>query len=463
MEAVALVSLVAAAASLTKVLASGSESLYSFVQASRVVDSRVESLYKETTALARTLNAITVALSSPRIQSAETAQEEYGELWKTLEESIKACDIIAKQIDGEIRDIRPEKPGFFRNSVSQYKLKLKDENLDRLRAQVHTHGQTLSICLETINLINGIASPDRIIDTLSAKIDDLTVTLKKEGYFDDSVSSSHSTSLLAQGVAVNQRDASGLNALQYACTNCHDETISVLLGRADPNVTNEEGLTPLHSAASRGLEGIVSILLRCSRTNADAVNDRNETPLHMACYGNVPGCVAALLEAGANLNIRNKQGELPLHLASYHGHAECVRLVLANTRAQADEKNAWGETGLHLASSNGHAQTVERLLERADPNAADNEGNTPLHRAAFKGHANVIEQLLSHKADPTIRSDFGQSPLDIAIRKKFESAAAVLREAQREATRTDLSGTENAPTTKQDSDIKAQSLDLQPL
>lgn len=202
--------------------------------------------------------------------------------------------------------------------------------------------------------------------------------------------------------------------------------MSILLSRADPNAPNEDGLTPLHLAAKRGLDSIVLQLLQCAHTNPNATNNVSETPLHHACYLNKPGCAAALVSAAADVNIKNKWGELPQHLCSFHGHIECTRALFDSPKVQPDGKNAWGETALHLASASGHIPTVEFLLEHANLDAQDNEGKTPLHLAAFKGNARMVEVLLK-KANPSVCNDYGQLPVDIAVRKGFENVVEVLR------------------------------------
>ena len=199
------------------------------------------------------------------------------------------------------------------------------------------------------------------------------------------------SSLITQGIAIDQRDGFGNTTLHYACSNGHDETVSVLLPHADLDAANEDRLTALHLATRRGLDTIVMKLLECSQINVDAINTQAETALHHACYLNKPGCVAALVQAGADTNKKNKHGELALHLSSYHGHTDCTRLVLRSPDAQPNGKNAWGKTGLHLACSKGHADTVACLLEHGDPNVRDDDGKTPLHVATFRGHARVIE------------------------------------------------------------------------
>ena len=47
-------------------------------------------------------------------------------------------------------------------------------------------------------------------------------------------------------------------------------------------------------------------------------------------------------------------------------------------------------------------------------NATDKWGFTPLHEAAQKGRTQLCALLLAHGADPTLKNQEGQTPLDLA-------------------------------------------------
>ena len=56
---------------------------------------------------------------------------------------------------------------------------------------------------------------------------------------------------------------------------------------------------------------------------------------------------------------------------------------------------------------------VKKLIESgADINARDGEGNTPLHTAVYEGALSTIEFLQWHGADPSIRNERGETPIE---------------------------------------------------
>jgi ankyrin repeat protein len=74
-----------------------------------------------------------------------------------------------------------------------------------------------------------------------------------------------------------------------------------------------------------------------------------------------------------------------------------------------------GHTALHAASAMDHSDVVRLLLERGSgATIQDFEGNTPLHLAVDAGAIASVRILLeSGNADPTIRNNAEQTPLDL--------------------------------------------------
>ena len=66
---------------------------------------------------------------------------------------------------------------------------------------------------------------------------------------------------------------------------------------------------------------------------------------------------------------RIQGGNAPLHLAAVEGHAEAARALLDHG-ADANVKNQSDDTPAHMAAYKGHAAVLKMLLEaKADPSA----------------------------------------------------------------------------------------------
>lgn len=93
--------------------------------------------------------------------------------------------------------------------------------------------------------------------------------------------------------------------------------------------------------------------------------------------------VRSLIDAGADVNVRNYKGQTALHCAAKAGFSEIVKLLLAHG-ADVDAGDGRGETPLatalrSTAKDKVALMAVVRLLVEAgaDPDAKDNRGRTP--------------------------------------------------------------------------------------
>jgi len=150
----------------------------------------------------------------------------------------------------------------------------------------------------------------------------------------------------------------------------------------DPNLRDEEGLTPLHRA-----------LIHNNPYNAEVVD--------------------LLLSRGADPNVRGRDGNAPLHLAAEFNRVQTAALLLKHG-ADPNAVNARGETPLHIAAGEGRYAVAYLLLQHgADPNARDAEGNAPLHRAAANCRYALAQLLIQHGADPNAKNNEGKTPADL--------------------------------------------------
>jgi ankyrin repeat protein len=97
----------------------------------------------------------------------------------------------------------------------------------------------------------------------------------------------------------------------------------------DPAARGADGFTALHLAAFfGGRETVEALLAAGADADADAENPLRVRPLHSAVASRDAGSVKALLEAGADPNVRQQGGFTPLHGAAHAGDAEMVRMLL---------------------------------------------------------------------------------------------------------------------------------------
>lgn len=74
-----------------------------------------------------------------------------------------------------------------------------------------------------------------------------------------------------------------------------------------------------------------------------------------------------------------------------------------------------GENLLHVASAFGLISVVEHLLLQGESVDRAFGSTTPLHYAAERGHAKLVRKLLDAGADPTLKSNTGETALELAV------------------------------------------------
>jgi ankyrin repeat protein len=151
----------------------------------------------------------------------------------------------------------------------------------------------------------------------------------------------------------------------------------------------------------------------------------DQTQLMVASWNGQKDVVFALLEAGADVNIRNSSGWTALMAAAAKGHAE-IQEVLIDHEADVNAKFWNGYTPLIWSVRHGPIRTIERLIEAGgDVNAASvgdrsgleksYEGTTPLHEAIKGKKPEIVDLLIRKGADVNRANRQSQTPLYAAV------------------------------------------------
>jgi hypothetical protein len=171
----------------------------------------------------------------------------------------------------------------------------------------------------------------------------------------------------------------------------------------------------LVNAAARDELGKVKELLAAGLDVNILDADTDTTALMEAVDNGNQEMVVVLLNAGADVNAKNKFGGTALLMLREQATDEIVR-TLITAGAKVNVKDAEGNTPLMIAASLGNAPVLQALLEAgAKVNAKNKDGETALMKAAGgEGHIEVVRALLIAGADINKENNDGETALKLA-------------------------------------------------
>jgi ankyrin repeat protein len=118
------------------------------------------------------------------------------------------------------------------------------------------------------------------------------------------------------------KDHWGKTALFWALRKGKYDIVNLLLAsKANPNTTDENGISVFYQAVVSGEYNVADQLL-ASGANIDALNGNQspETALHYCVMKNKPECVSYLLEQGANKSLKDSFGYTVFDRVKTHDH-----------------------------------------------------------------------------------------------------------------------------------------------
>jgi ankyrin repeat protein len=196
---------------------------------------------------------------------------------------------------------------------------------------------------------------------------------------------------------------------------------------ADPEIVrarDEVNSTPLHHAVGFAPMDVVTLLLDAG-ADINAKNRRGATPLHWAIHDEAK--VRLLIARGAQVNVRQVEGRSPLFQAASMGNANAVVRLLLDHGADAAIATANGQTPLMAASVRGDVETMRAFIERkVDVNARNGAGETALLLAATNGSPQAVRLLLENGADARIRTKRNETALGDAATAGVDETVKLL-------------------------------------
>lgn len=234
--------------------------------------------------------------------------------------------------------------------------------------------------------------------------------------------------LLSRGAETEKVNNQGMTALAIAASRGNLSTVKVLL-RKDPaqlERKDNKGYTPLIHAVMKQRVDVTTFLIGKKADVTAKASDNRSLLSWAALYGSTD-LLDILLKEKQDVNAQDSRGFTPLHLAAYAGRWQNVRRLLdPKYRAVITAKTNDGWMPLHEACAKGTLKTVEILLNHGAPIMARDKWQwTPLHRAAQAGHLEIARYLIEQGADIEAKTPYDWTPLHEAIYGGFTSLVSL--------------------------------------
>ena len=233
---------------------------------------------------------------------------------------------------------------------------------------------------------------------------------------------------------INEVDSDHYSLLHVACTKENLEYLQVLTQQpmCDLNIQDGNGDTALYIAARSKWNSAKKIqcILKCDRCDPNITNKQEHTPLHTATVHNQLSCVQIFLNSTKyNPNIRDLQGNTALHLCMGQKSAPGIECFMMCDKVDANIQNGNGETPLHVAVvKETQLYALEKLIRHphCNPSILNHENQTSLHIACRKECLKYIQALTKQPTcDLNIQDGNGDTALHIAACGEWNSAEKI--------------------------------------
>ncbi len=237
---------------------------------------------------------------------------------------------------------------------------------------------------------------------------------------------------LDHGVSLNTVDAAHTSLLMYAVNSrrfipdARSEELALrreawvrkMLERgADPNLANDSGCTALMWASYSQDSRIVRILL----AHGAEVNHQNkdgQTALDCAWFkgdSGKNGTIDALLEGGADVNIKDNRGCTPFFFALLKRSPSAFAMLQHGADVRTPIPASARQPHINLVIQTGNSTMSSGMAFGATP------GTTPLMFAVMAENKPLVQEMLQRGADVRAKDVNGRTALDFAVGPEFQS------------------------------------------
>lgn len=210
---------------------------------------------------------------------------------------------------------------------------------------------------------------------------------------------------LQAGIDANARNKAGETALTFAAVNSNEAVIKALAEKADLNLADKSGNTPIFIALKKEkFENFNALLDKGADANGTgtAGNVKNQSVLYVAVLVNKTDIVKKLIDKGAKPDLADSDGSIPIteQVLALRPNMDVFKMLLEKSQ-NINIQDRTGSTVLMYAAKN---EKMPREIQ-----------------------TDLIRQLLAKGADKNLKDKEGKTALAWAVERKNTEAAALLK------------------------------------
>ena len=206
------------------------------------------------------------------------------------------------------------------------------------------------------------------------------------------------------------------------------------VGQVAPSPADVAAYQGLHAAAHRG--DVTQIeKLAASKTGLDARDGNGRTPLHVATFARQTGAIRALVKAGADIGLLDKDRYDGVTIASVADDEETLRVLLSLDASARQVTSRYDGTALIAAAHLGHDGVVRQLIAAGAPlDHVNNLHWTAVIESIVLGnggprHQATLKALIDAGANLQLAARQGSTPLQLARTRGFGEMVRMLEKA----------------------------------
>lgn len=190
----------------------------------------------------------------------------------------------------------------------------------------------------------------------------------------------------------------------------------------------------LLAAAARGDAAEINKLV-AARAHVNVRDDYGRTPLHVATFGRHREAITALVKAGADLGLLERDRYDAVTIAAVADDVPTLKLLLQAGASAQLVTSRYDGTALIAAAHLGHDEVVRLLIAAGAPlDHVNNLGWTALIESIVLGqggprHVETLRAIVGAGANVNLADRNRQTPLQLARQRGYKAMIAILEQA----------------------------------